>query len=149
HRELLVSREATYWESFLSTRRYRPEVLTDDRTVLEAFYTSAPSFAGTDNAGERGNARVALELLLTRQAGHTIFITDDKSACSSFLGTLRGAFPGIILWSSADVILYLGAILMKERRADFESVRISLRDVYASARKGKPWGGAIQRKGSS
>jgi hypothetical protein len=78
-------------------------------------------------------------LLLTRQAGHTIFITDDVSACNAFLKTLSGAFPGISIWSSADVILYLGAILMKEGRADFESVRASLRDLYAGARIMKPW----------
>jgi hypothetical protein len=139
HRDLVVSREASYWESFLSTRRYRPQTLTDDQSVLEPFYSSPPSFVGTDDAGERGNARVALELLLTRQAGHTIFITDDVSACNAFLKTLSGAFPGISIWSSADVILYLGAILMKEGRADFESVRASLRDLYAGARIMKPW----------
>ena len=139
HRELLVSREASYWKSFLSSRRYRPEVLIDDQTVLEPFYGDPPSFVGTEDAGERGNARVALELLLKRQAGHTIFITDDETACNAFLKTLCTAFPGISLWSSADVILYLGAILMKERRADFDSVRASLRDVYAAARKIKPW----------
>ena len=139
HRELLVSREASYWESFLSTCRYRPNVLIDDQAVLEPFYGNPPSFVGTDNAGERGNARVALELLLTRQAGHIIFITDDECACNAFLKVLSGAFPGISLWSSADVVLYLGAILMKERSADFEIVRSSLRDVYTAARKVKPW----------
>ncbi len=139
HRDLVVSREASYWGSFLSSRRYTPQVLIDDQAVLEPFYGNPPSFVGTDDAGERGNARVALELLLTRQAGHTIFITDDESACNAFLKALTGAFPGISLWSSADVVLYLGAILMKEGRADFESVRASLRDLYAAARIMRPW----------
>src|ERR1039457_4402664 len=39
HRDLVVSREASYWESFLSSRRHRPQTLIDDQAVLEPFYS--------------------------------------------------------------------------------------------------------------
>ena len=99
------------------------------------FYSNPPSFLGTDNAGEHGNTRVALELLITRTIGHAIFVTDDDNACNAFLTAIRRSFPGINRWTSADVILYLGAALLKERKTDFESIRAALRDVYAATAK--------------
>jgi hypothetical protein len=139
HRNLVSSREVSYWPRFLSSRRYAPNVLIDDRSVIGPFYTSAPLFDGVENAGEYGNARVALELLLTEQIAHTLFITDDQRACNSFLALMQGAFPGIKLWSSADVILYLGAVFLNQKKVRFEDVRSALRDVYAATGRSKPW----------
>jgi hypothetical protein len=136
HRNLVSSQEASYWGRFLGSRRYIPSVLTDDRTTLSPFYTSAPAFNGLNHAGEHGNARVALELLVTREAGQAIFVSDDKEASNAFLVSMQCSFPGVHLWTSVDVILYLGAILLKEKKTDVESIRKALRDVYAAnARK--------------
>lgn len=110
HRNLVSSREVSYWPSFLSKRRYIPSILTDDESVIGPFFTSPPLFDNAENAGEYGNARVALELLMMRQVGHTLFVTDDQRAYNSFLGTMQGAFPGVRMWTSADVILYLAAV---------------------------------------
>jgi len=138
HRDLVRSREVSYWRSFLNSRRYVPSVLTDDCTTLGPFYTSAPSFNGLRHAGEHGNARVALELLVTCKAGQTIFVSDDKEASNAFLESMRCSFPGVHLWTSIDVVLYLGAILLKQKKTSFESIREAIRAVYAaSARK---WG---------
>jgi hypothetical protein len=135
HRGKTSSREATYWERVLSNNTFDPSVLTDDSTAIGPFYTSAPTFVGTENAGEHGNTRAALELVLTGQVGHIIFVTDDEKACNAFLRTVRRSFPGVHLWTSIDVILYLGALLLKEGKADFDAIRAALRDVYAAAAK--------------
>lgn len=135
HRALATSREATYWDRVLSKRRYVPSILTSDTTGIGPFYTTPPSFSGTQNAGEHENTRVALELLLDRKVGHTIFVTDDEKACNAFLRAVQRSFPGVHLWTSVDVVLYLGAVLLKEAKADFDSVRGALRDVYASRAK--------------
>jgi hypothetical protein len=132
HRDKLTSLEATYWGRLLSNKTYNPLVLTENATAIGPFYTNAPSFTGTENAGEHGNTRVALELLLEQHVGHIIFVTDDEKACRSFLTAVRRSFPGVQLWTSIDVILYLGALLLKEGKADFDTVRAALRDVYAS-----------------
>ena len=89
HQELVSSREASYWGSFLSRASYTPSVLDNDRTVVGPFYSTAPTFEGTENAGEHGNARVALELLITRNVGHAVFVTDDMHACNGFLKKMR------------------------------------------------------------
>ncbi len=133
HRAKVDSREATYWERVLSKKTYSPTVLTEDQSAVGPFYTTPPAFTGTDDAGEHGNTRVALELLLTQQVGHAIFVTDDEKACAAFLRTVRRSFPGVNLWTSTDVILYLGALLMKDGKADFEAVRAALRDVHAAS----------------
>lgn len=136
HKDRVTSREASYWNSFLSSATYNPIVLTDDSTVVGPFYSNIPaSFDGSDDAGERGNARVALELLITRTAGHAIFVTDDEKACNAFLQTLRRSFPGVHIWNSADVILHLGSVLLKEKKTSYENIRDALRDVYASSAK--------------
>ena len=137
HRAKAVSREATYWERVLSSKTYKPSVLTDDQDALSPFYTTPPAFEGTENAGEHGNTRVALELLISQQVGHTIFVTDDEKACTAFLRTVRRSFPGVHLWTSVDVILYLGAQLLKCGKSDFDDVRAALRDVYAAG--GRKW----------
>jgi len=138
HRGQVSSREASYWPRFLSSRRYVPSVLTDDQSVIGPFYTSPPVFDGVRNAGEYANARVALELLLTKQIGHTLFITDDQNAQNAFLDRIQGAFPGIRLWTSADVIIYLGAVLLKESKLGFDDVKSALRDVYAATGRIRP-----------
>lgn len=135
---LVSSRESTYWPPFLHSKSFAPQVLTDDKSCIEPFYSSPPLFDEGHNAGEYGNARVALELLLTRQIGHTVFVTDDENACNGFLRTMQGAFPGVRLWTSVDIILYLGSILLKEGKASFEQVRAALRDVYATGLRMKP-----------
>ena len=132
HANLVSSREVSYWNSFLSTRTYSPSTLTDDKNVIGPFYSTPPTTFGVKDAGEHGNARVALELLLTRTIGHAIFVTDDQKASNAFLNSMRRSFPGINVWTSADVILYVGAVLLKERKANFETVRGALRDVYAA-----------------
>jgi hypothetical protein len=138
HRDQVSSREASYWSRFLSSRRYVPTTLTDDEPVIGPFYTSPPVFDGVRNAGEYANARVALELLLTRQIGHILFITDDQNAENAFLDRMQGAFPGIRLWTSADVIIYLGAVLLKESKLGFDDVKSALRDVYAATARVRP-----------
>lgn len=135
HRNKTSSREATYWERVLSSNTFDPSVLTENTSTIGPFYTSAPPFVGTNNAGEHGNTRVALELLLTQKVGHIIFVTDDEKARRSFLTAVRRSFPGVQLWTSIDVILYLGALLLKEGKADFDAVRAALRDVYAATAK--------------
>ncbi|GEM_PF-1972248 len=135
NRDLVSRGETSYWYSFLSSKSYSPEILIDDSSVVGPFYESPPTFVGPKDAGEHGNARISLELLITKRVGHVIFITDDKKACNAFLGTLRKSFPGITLWTSADVILYLGAILLKEKKTTFENIRAALRDFYASKKK--------------
>jgi hypothetical protein len=135
HRSLAKSREASYWVGVLSNKTYAPIVLRSALTAIGPFYTTAPSFIGPANAGEHENMCVALELLLSRQAGHAIFVTDDEKASNAFLSTVRRSFPGVELWTSVDVILYLAALLMKEGKADFDSVKSALRDVYAAGAK--------------
>jgi hypothetical protein len=135
HHTLLKSQESSYWKGFLSMRKYIPSVLTDDRTAIGPFYSTPPSSFGSKDAGEHGNARVALELLITQEIGHAIFVTDDEKACNAFLKAMCCSFPGVSLWTSADVILYLGAVLLKESKADFDAVRAALRDVYAAGAK--------------
>ena len=136
HRHRATSREASYWLPFLRNARFAPETLTEDAAAISPFYTTPPmSFAGPNNAGEHANTRVAIELLVTKQAGHAVFVTDDEKACDAFLKTVRRAFPGINLWNSADVILYLGAILLKEGKADIDVIKAALRDVYAAGAK--------------
>ncbi|HMG03840.1 MAG TPA: hypothetical protein VK581_00180 [Chthoniobacterales bacterium] len=135
HRALATSREASYWKGVLSNSCYTPSVLNSDAEIIGPFYSTPPSFSGNHNAGEHANTRVALELFLTRTTGHTIFVTDDEKARNAFLGMVRRAFPSLHVWTSVDVILYLGAVLLKEGRADFEGVRAALRDVYAARAK--------------
>jgi hypothetical protein len=139
HTNLVSSREVSYWPSFLSKRRYNVRTLVDDESVLGPFFSSPPVFDGVENAGEYGNARVALESLLLREIGHALFVTDDRRALNGFLAQLGGAFPGIRVWSSADLILYLGAILLKEKKVRIDDVRAALRDVFAATRRAKPW----------
>ena len=135
HTNLVSSREITYWKSFLNKQAYFPTTLTDDQNVIGLFYSTPPATFGARNKGEQGNARVALELLLTRTIGHAIFVTDDEKASNAFLKSMRQSFPGINLWTSADVILYVGAVLLKERKASFDDVKAALRNVYAAGAK--------------
>lgn len=135
HADLVSSRETSYWNSFLSSRTHSPSKLTDDQNVIGPFYSTPPATFGAKDAGEHGNARVALELLLTSKIGHAVFVTDDQKASNAFLNSMRRSFPGVNVWTSADVILYVGAVLLKERKANFEAVRIALRDVYAAGAK--------------
>ncbi len=131
HMDRESNQEISYWNSFLSKQTYLPTILTDDRNIIGPFYSNPPATFDDRNRGERGNARVALELLLTRTIGHAIFVTDDKNASNAFLESMRQSFPGIHLWTSVDVILYVGAVLLKERRAEFDHVKEALRAVYA------------------
>ena len=131
HVNLVSSREISYWNSFLSKQTYSPTTLTDDRTIIGPFYSNPPATFDDRSRGERGNARVALELLLTRTIGHAIFVTDDKNASDAFLKSIRWSFPGINLWTSVDVILYVGSVLLKERKVDFDQVKEALRSAYA------------------
>lgn len=68
--------------------------------------------------------------------GHAIFVTDDKKASSAFLNPKQQAFLGINLWTSVDVILYIGAVLLKDRKTGFDDIKATLRDVYAGAKNG-------------
>lgn len=132
HTNLVESREINYWDRFLSKKTYSPKTLTDDRKVMGPFYSTPPRTFATRDRGEHGNARVALELLLTREIGHAVFVTDDEKASNAFLKSMRQSFPGINLWTSADVILYVGAVLLKEGKAGFDHIKAALRDVYAA-----------------
>ncbi|MDI6740335.1 MAG: hypothetical protein QME74_08225 [Candidatus Edwardsbacteria bacterium] len=138
HKRLVSSHEVTYWNRFLSSNTFTPNTLIDDCRDIGPFYGSPPKSYGAKNAGEHGNTRVALELLLSRRTGHTIFITDDEKAVNGFLTNVSYCFPGINIWTSADVILYLGAVLLKENKTDYESIRSALRDVYAAG--ANKWG---------
>ena len=95
-------------------------------------YSTPPATFDVRDKGEHGNARVALELLLTNRIGHAVFVTDDQKASNAFLKSIRQSFPGINLWTSADVILYMGGILLKEGKANFENIKAALRDVHAA-----------------
>lgn len=135
HRNLVSSREITYWMGFLNKRTYSPRTLIDDQTIIGPFYSGPPTTFGVRNKGEHGNARVALELLLTKTIGHAVFVTDDEKACNGFLRPMQQAFPGINLWTSVDVILYVGAVLLKDRKTVFDDVEAALRDVYTAGAK--------------
>jgi len=132
HMKLVSSREITHWKRFLSKQTYSPNILTDDQAIIGPFYSTPPATFGVRDKGEHGNARVALELLLTNRIGHAIFVTDDQKASGAFLKSLRRSFPGINLWTSADVILYMGGILLKEGKANFDHIKAALRDVHAA-----------------
>ena len=138
HMKLVSSREISYWNSFLSKQTYLPTTLTDDRKTIGPFYSTLPATFGPRNRGEHGNARVALELLLTREIGHAVFVTDDEKASNAFLKSMQQSFPGINLWTSADVILYVGAVLLKEGKSGSDHIKAALRDVYAAG--SKKWG---------
>ncbi len=129
------SKESSFWRSFLSKSMFATSVLNDDRTVLGPFYSAAPSFSGSDDAGERGNARLGLELLITRRFGHIVFVTDDGRARNAFLNDVAASFPGLHLWTSTDVVLYLSSFLLKEQRTTFDGVRAALRDLNAASAK--------------
>ena len=136
HQSLVSSQEITYWMGFLSKKIYSPTTLIDDQTIIGPFYSAPPTTFGVRDKGEHGNARVALELLLTKTIGHAVFVTDDEKASNAFLKPMQQAFPGINLWTSVDVILYVGAVLLKERKTGFDDIEAALRDVYvAGARK--------------
>ena len=135
HRSKMHSREASYWERFLNTRIQRNEILCSDEDALSHFHCSPPVFGGTDNAGEYANARLAMELLMTRKAGQVIFVTDDEKACNAFLRRLCESFPGIILWTSLDVVFYVSGVLMMRGKIGVGEVEDALRDVVASARE--------------
>lgn len=135
HKQRLHSKESSYWPRFLSNQKKAALVLNDDRTALGPFYSAAPSCFGSDDAGERGNTRLALELLITRQFGQIVFVTDDDRARNAFLANVVRSFPGLHLWSSADVVLYLGSFLLKEQKTTFDSIRAALRDLNAASAK--------------
>ena len=147
HADLVLSREISYWSNFLSTQTHLPTILTDDQTIIGPFYSSPPATFGARNRGEHGNARVALELLLTRKIGHAVFVTDDERASNAFLKSMRQSFPGINLWTSVDVILYVGSILLKERKANFDQIKAALRDVHAAG--AKKWTNRTEREKSN
>ena len=138
HKSLVSSQEITYWMRFLSKKIYSPTTLIDDQTIIGPFYSAPPTTFGVRDKGEHGNARVALELLLTRTIGHVIFVTDDEKASNAFLKSIRQSFPGINLWTSVDVILYVGAVLLKEGKTGSDHIKAALRDVYAAG--SKKWG---------
>lgn len=129
HRAKLNSREATYWQRFLSNKVYLPEVTKDNLKCLGPFYDSIPHSFGEKGAGERDNSKVSIELLLTKKAGHVVFITDDIKAQNAFLSSIENVFPGFKLWTSKDVIYYLGGILLKEQKVIYNDVWGALRDV--------------------
>jgi hypothetical protein len=135
HRNLALSREASYWSCFLSNKSYTPFVFLDDNSIIGPFCSGPQTFDGTKNAGEYGNTRVTIELLLRRSVGHVIFVTDDEKAYNIFLEAVQRSFPGISLWTSADIILYLGAILLTENKTSNELIKAALRDIYASRKK--------------
>ena len=135
HSSLIESKEGSYWTSFLSKNTYLPGKLKDDKETLIQFYSNPPETFDSESAGERGNARVSLELLLTDKVGHVIFLTDDKNAGNAFLHDLSKSFPGCKLWSSFDLILYLGAQLMRQKKSTWDDVFSALRDVLATNSK--------------
>ncbi len=129
HKAKLNSREATYWQRFLSKKEYLPEVTKDDLKCLGPFYDSIHHSFGEKVAGEREIAKVSIELLFTKKAGHVVFITDDIKAQNAFLSSIGSVFPGFKLWTSKDVIYYLGGILLKEKKVIYNDVWGALRDV--------------------
>ncbi len=134
HKDKMNSREATYWKSFLSKNVYTLEATKDDVKCLGPFYDSVPHSFGEKGAGERDNSKVSIELLLTKKAGHVVFITDDTNAQNSFLSSIENVFPGFKLWTSKDVIYYLGGILLKEKKVIHADVWGALRDINLKAK---------------
>lgn len=144
HVDLVSSQEIKYWKPFLNKQTYSPTILTDDRSVIGPFYSTSPTTFGVKDGGEHGNARVALELLLTKRIGHAVFVTDDQKASDAFLKSMQQSFPGINLWTSVDVILYVGSILLKESKTDFDQIKGALRDVHAAG--AKKWNDRTERE---
>ena len=147
HMDLVSSREIKYWKRFLSNQTYSPTIFTNDQTIIGPFYSTPPTTFDVRDRGEHGNARVALELLLTRTIGHAIFVTDDEKASNAFLKSMRQSFPGINLWTSVDVILYVGAVLLKEGKARFDDIKAALRDVHAAG--SRKWGDRTEAEKSN
>lgn len=131
-KHLLKSREAAFWPSFSGSVVFTPKVLCDDDT-LRCFHNAPPAKFTAKGAGERGNARVSLEILLSRDHGHVVFLTDDIRAGGSFLDAMAEAFPGINMWTTTDLILYIGSILMKEGSCTWDDTRNALRDLRTNA----------------
>lgn len=140
HANLIESKEGSFWPPFLSNKTYLPEKLKDDKKTLIHFYSKPPKSFDSESAGERGNARISLELLLTGKVGHVIFLTDDENARNAFLKDLSKSFPGCKLWSSFDLILYLGSQLMKQKKSTWDDVFSALRDVLATNSKRRKLG---------
>lgn len=135
HKDKVSSEESSFWNRFLRSKKHEPEALCDDSKALGVFHSIPPRFGGMQNAGEYGNARVAMELLMTCQAGHVVFVTDDAKAWRAFLERLRESFPGIALWTSLDVVMYVAGVLMKKGHIGHDDVRAAFRDVIAAAAK--------------
>lgn len=128
--------EAKIWLKFLKGKVFKNRVLTDDQMVLSMFFTVPPQKYGCENAGERGNARLALEILLNRMAEMVVFVTDDQNAKNGFLYRMCKSFPSIILWSSVEVILFYGGILLKQKKVECKDVENALRDIRIHLHKG-------------
>lgn len=135
HNDKVHSTEASYWSSFLNSRSRDAVKLHDDAAALSVFHTTAPVFGGSNNAGEYGNARLAMELLMSRSVGQVIFVSDDEKARRAFLASLCQSFPGVTLWTSLDVIFYVASILMGSGCIVVEDVEAALRDLVAAAGK--------------
>ena len=133
HKDKMHGLESSYWLRFLNSRNEVPSHLKRDSETLGVFHASPPAFCGTENAGEYGNARLAIEMLMSCRAGQVVFVTDDERACRAFLGSLRETFPGITLWSSLDVIFYVAGILMVKGMITGEDVDAAARDLVAAS----------------
>ncbi|HUU00982.1 MAG TPA: hypothetical protein VM425_06040 [Myxococcota bacterium] len=132
HHKLLDSEEASRWPKFVGSVVFSPSALRAD-TTLRCFYTSPPAEFTEKGRGERGNARVSLEILMSKAFGHVVFLSDDINARRSFLYAIGDAFPGVDLWTTTDIVLYFGAILMKEGKCTWDDVWSALRDLRTNA----------------
>ncbi len=132
HPDLLKSREASFWPRFASNHAFHPKVLNDDN-ILRDFYTNPPGVFVENDAGERGNLRVSLELFLSRSCGHMIYLSDDLKARNAFLVAAADAFPCVQLWTTTNVVLYIGAAMMKDKRSTWDEVQGALRDLRTNA----------------
>jgi hypothetical protein len=152
HKSKLKSQEGSVWPNFISSEMYRCRKYADEEKRLSSFFSSKPKNWGSQDAGERGNACVSLELILTKSAGHIVFVTDDEKAERTFLDQFVASFPGVKLWNSADVVLYFGGLLMHDQQAIFDDVKNAVRDVYArllSWEDGAPPKDAVIKKRSA
>ncbi|WP_199142029.1 hypothetical protein [Pedobacter sp. ASV12] len=59
--------------------------------------------------GEVDNFILSIDLLHHTKKGAMVYITDDKKAIKGKIGEWIPAFPGVQMWTSYDVLLFLYA----------------------------------------
>lgn len=94
-----------------------------------------PSRRKGGSRGEIDNFLLAIDLLHHTKKGAMVYITDDKKAINGKIGEWAPSFPGIQLWTSYDVLLFLYAHNVIPTKA----IALDLiRDINATVTKNEP-----------